>query len=443
MGDPDRTGDHGHDTAVCSGAVEEEDQSTNESPCEGLITVTITGQHPSGDGGQAEERSVHNVENSAASPDPDRGADDGKDGRGEQRNEEPGVKANEFAPGEEQPRDEEAPEDTTAVTGDDTNHDQVDGPTVELPEDTNHDGKDLAQSLNTDSSCEDKELLDDPRSKVETIVPTTQETDFSTEDTASPRRRSYLIAFVMVVLLAILAQHLLQPEPPPPGSVSQIDIFLRELDKVKTLFPRQRPELWSRSRIHLKRHILTPQPSEPVSLILTAGVSGQRTLRCLARDLASAVSTAINATVLHIDGANVGEDSDKVKLDIDQQLQGAFEGDKPVAVIHRFEQLPPGSTLIFYRYCDHENAAYKKTFLIFTVLLEDEIPIKASLSNVEEMVDDHLQRKFISHDLSVAFDRMDLDKYGGLWSRISHLILPVAAEERTEQEGCFLPGDPS
>ncbi|XP_061894655.1 torsin-1A-interacting protein 2 isoform X2 [Entelurus aequoreus] len=441
MEDPDRTGDHGHDT----GAVEEEDQSTNESPCEGLNNVTITGQHPCGgkNGGQAEERSVHNVEKSCTSPDPDRGTDDGEDGRGEQRNEEPAVKATEFAPEEEQPRDEEAPEDTTAVTGGDTNHDQVDGPTAGLPEDTNDDGKDLAQSLNTGSSCEDKEPYDDLRSKVETIGPTTQETDFVTEVTANPGRISYLIAFVMMVLLAILAQHLLQPEPPPPSSVSPIDIFLREMDKVMTRFPHQRPELWRRSRIHLKRHILTAQPSEPVSLVLTAGVSGRKTLRCLASNLASAVSTAINATVLHIDGANVGEDSYKVKEDIDLQLQQAFEGDKPVAVIHRFEQLPPGSTLIFYRYCDHENAAYKKTFLIFTVLLEDEIPVEASLRNVEEMVDDHLQRKFLSHDRFVAFDRMDLDKYGGLWSRISHLILPVAAEERTEQEGCFLPGDSS
>uniref|UniRef100_A0A3B4ZX55 Torsin-1A-interacting protein 1/2 AAA+ activator domain-containing protein n=1 Tax=Stegastes partitus TaxID=144197 RepID=A0A3B4ZX55_9TELE len=248
------------------------------------------------------------------------------------------------------------------------------------------------------------------------------------------------VAVIVVALVAVSVQYLLQPESPPQKSdVRQIDIFLKQMEEVKTKFPNQRAEVWNRSRIHLKRHLQTAQPTEPVSLILTAGLRAERTLHCLARGLASAFSSALNASVLHIDGASkASEDSDQVKLDIDSKLQGAFEGDKPVAVIHRFEELPPGSTLIFYRYCDHENAAYKKTFLIFTVLLgeEQEIPAEIRLSAVEEMVDDHLQKKFLSHGHPVSFDRMDLDKYGGLWSRISHLILPVAAEDRMEHEGC-------
>lgn len=250
----------------------------------------------------------------------------------------------------------------------------------------------------------------------------------------------YLIALGIVVVVAILVQHLLPPESPPQkNDMQQIDIFLKQMDKLKTRFPNQRAEVWNRSKIHLLRHLQTAQPTEPVSLILTAGIRAERTLRCLAQGLASAFSTSLNASVLHIDGVSKArQDSDQVKLDIDSKLQGAFEGDKPVAVIHRFEELPPGSTLIFYRYCDHENAAYKKTCLIFTVLLgeEEEIPAKSHLSAVEEMVDDHLQRKFISEGRPVSFDRMDRDKYGGLWSRISHLILPVTAEERMEQEGC-------
>uniref|UniRef100_A0A3P9L4F2 Torsin-1A-interacting protein 1/2 AAA+ activator domain-containing protein n=1 Tax=Oryzias latipes TaxID=8090 RepID=A0A3P9L4F2_ORYLA len=250
----------------------------------------------------------------------------------------------------------------------------------------------------------------------------------------------YLIAVGVVVLVAILVQHLLQHQPPPQREdVRPVDVFLKQMETVKTRFPRQRPELWNRNKIHLKRHLQTSRPTEPVSLILTAGRRAERTLHCLAQSLASAFSAAVNASVLHIDGTgSAGRDSDHVKLDIDRKLQGAFEGNQPVAVIHRFEELPPSSTLIFYRYCDHENAAYKNIFLIFTVLLEeeDEIPGTKSLSAVEEMVDDHLQKKFLSQSRPVSFDRMDIDKYGGLWSRISHLILPVAAEERMELHGC-------
>ncbi|MEQ2183740.1 hypothetical protein GOODEAATRI_001117, partial [Goodea atripinnis] len=248
------------------------------------------------------------------------------------------------------------------------------------------------------------------------------------------------MAVAVVVLVAILMQHFLQSKSPPQkNDLRQVEVFLKWMEEVKTRFPNQRAELWSRSEIHLKRHLQTSQPAEPVSLILTSGFKAEKTMRCLARDVASAFSTALNASVLHIDGASkAGQDSDQVKLDIDRNLEGAFKGDKPVAVIHRLEELPPGSTLIFYRYCDHENAAYKKTFLIFTVLLsdEEEIPDKIRLSIVEEMVDDHLQKRFLSHSHPVSFDRMDVNKYGGLWSRISHLILPVAAEERIEHEGC-------
>ncbi|XP_027146321.1 torsin-1A-interacting protein 2-like isoform X3 [Larimichthys crocea] len=281
--------------------------------------------------------------------------------------------------------------------------------------------------------------------KVETVGPTTQETIEPPDpvDTRSPGGIIGYLSVVMVIVAIVGAaaiNHFYQPESPPQIEIWRPTVqFLKEMDKLKTRFPNQRAELWNRSRIHLMRHLQTAHPTEPVSLILTAGVRAEKTLHCLAQGFASAFSSAFNASVLDIDGASkASQDSDEVKLDIDRKLQGAFEGNTPVAIIHRFEELPPGSTLIFYRYCDHENAAYKKTFLIFTVLLgeEKEIPAESHLSAVEEMVDDHLQNKFLSHDHPVSFDRMDLDKYGGLWSRISHLILPVTTEERIGHEGC-------
>lgn len=242
---------------------------------------------------------------------------------------------------------------------------------------------------------------------------------------------------VIIIGLGVLLPHLLWPLTPPPKNVQQVEIFLKEMEKVESQFPNQRPEVWKLSRIHLTRHLNTSRPTEPVSLILTAGVGAEKTLRCLAQGLASAFSSALDASVLHIDGASKAtQDSDQVKLDIDTQLQEAFEGDKPVAVIHRFEELPSGSTLIFYRYCDHQNAAYKKVFLLFTVLLGEEEEIPAEMSAVVTTVNQRLQKKFLSDEDPVAFDKMDRDKYGGLWSRIAHLVLPVAAEEKVEDEGC-------
>lgn len=207
---------------------------------------------------------------------------------------------------------------------------------------------------------------------------------------------------------------------------------------LETQFSRQRPELWRRSKIHLERHLKTARPKEPVSLIFTAGRGAERTLRCLAERLADAFSSALDASVLHIDGAGkAGLDSDQVKLDIDSQLQAAFEGNKQAAVIHRFEELPPGSTLIFYRYCDHENAAYKQAFLLFTVLLpQEEVTGDLSLKDLEERVHDYVKGRLVDSSDQVGFNEMDIDKYGGLWSRISHLILPVVSEREVEHNGC-------
>jgi len=234
---------------------------------------------------------------------------------------------------------------------------------------------------------------------------------------------------------------LYKPQPSPVTTAPwQVESFLREMTALEARFHGQRPELWNRSRIHLKRHLQTARPTEPISLILAAGRGAERTLYCLAQGLASAFSTAHNASgVLLINGADAADkDSDEVKMDIDRKLSGAFGGgEQPAAVVHRFEELPPASTLIFYRYCDHENAAYKRTFLLFTVLLEEpEVAAEASLNAVEELVDDQLQRKFLSPGGSVAFDTMDRDKYSGLWSRISHLILPVTRQPLVERDSC-------
>uniref|UniRef100_A0A671QXN9 Torsin-1A-interacting protein 2-like n=1 Tax=Sinocyclocheilus anshuiensis TaxID=1608454 RepID=A0A671QXN9_9TELE len=220
-----------------------------------------------------------------------------------------------------------------------------------------------------------------------------------------------------------------------PKTVEKFDL---ELAALQDLFPSQRSVFWKRSGKHLKSHLEMVNPSEPVSVILTAGLQAERTLGCLARSLAMAYSATHNASILEIKGTTKRtQDSNQVKLEIDEALREAFEGDKPAAVVHRFEELPPGSTLIFYRYCDHENAAYKKVFLVFTVMLSvDEIAPTTSLSAVEDMVHDQVKQKFVTSNKSTMFNQMDVDKLSGLWSRISHLILPVAAEEKIEQQGC-------
>ncbi|XP_051508727.1 torsin-1A-interacting protein 2-like isoform X2 [Myxocyprinus asiaticus] len=255
-------------------------------------------------------------------------------------------------------------------------------------------------------------------------------------------RKSLQWSLIVILLLALglLGYQKFQDSLLPTTDEVQaatLEKFELELAALQLLFPSQCSVFWTRSRKHLKRHLQTLNPTEPVSLILTSGFKAERTLGCLARRLAAVYSTSLNSSIIEIDGTTkTAQDSDQVKLDIDTVLRVAFGGNKSAAVIHRFEELPPGSTLIFYRYCDHENAAYKNVSLVFTVMLSvDTIEPEASLSVVEDMIYEKIKGKFVL-EKTAQFNQMDVDKLSGLWSRISHLILPVAAEEKFEQQGC-------
>lgn len=277
-----------------------------------------------------------------------------------------------------------------------------------------------------------------------------QETKKNTASGQNPGAMSkgflkYLWQFALLILLSagllMAFQHLSTLQRATDGSTHSSTsvnsgLFVEELSRIKARFPSQHPELWKRSQIHLQKHLSLSHPTEPVSMILTAGLRAQKTLRCLAQNIASAFSSTLNASIVIIDGnGQTNLDSDQVKMDVDSQLKAAFEGDKLAAVVHRFEELPPGSTLIFYRYCDHETAAYKRAFMLFTVLLSEEnLSPQKSLKEVEEMVRDYVEKRFVGNEK--AFNKMDTDKFSGLWSRIAHLILPVGYEEDIEQKGC-------
>ncbi|XP_072556081.1 uncharacterized protein [Paramormyrops kingsleyae] len=289
-----------------------------------------------------------------------------------------------------------------------------------------------------------EQILQDPKDKGEGDL-RQQEKVVAHSDEPPAKDSSGVISVMLYLsaLVAVLAIIYIQPgfqsNLPPVPSKGRADIFNEEIGRVKLNFPSQRAALWRRSGIHLTRHLEAKRPTEPVSMILTSGRGAEKTLRCLAVHIAKALSAALNTSVLEIDGTSKASlDSDQVKLDIDEKLNTAFGMKKGPAVIHRLEEFPPGSTLIFYRYCDHENAAFKEASLIFTVLLEEveHLEPQMSLSDVEEMVQDHVKGKFLSSTEPAAFDKMDVDKLGGLWSRISHLVLPVAAEKDIELEGC-------
>ncbi|CAH2311410.1 Hypothetical predicted protein [Pelobates cultripes] len=256
------------------------------------------------------------------------------------------------------------------------------------------------------------------------------------------KQKALVGGFLCVVGVGILFLYFLSgssPSADPNPSVLQI--YQREFESFKTYFPGQNEALWLRSqKMHLK-HLNKSNPLEPTTLILTAARGGERTLRCLSEQLAKTYSSALNASYLAIDGSTKAKyDSKTAKLHIDQKLDSGFKTTYRAAVLHRLEELPAGSLLILYKYCDHENAAFTNVALVLTVLLDKEtLDRNLSLAEIEEKVKDFLWKRFTSPNHIGSHNEMDVDKLSGVWSRISHLVLPVLPVDSIESGNCPWP----
>ncbi|KAG8555527.1 hypothetical protein GDO81_017736 [Engystomops pustulosus] len=269
----------------------------------------------------------------------------------------------------------------------------------------------------------------------------------STDELDSPASNSskknkaprYLLMGCLIALaLASVPSIISWMQRPPVHHDNVVERFLREFASVKRDFPGQYDGLWFRSEKLLQKHVNTSDPSAPSILILTAARDGERTLRCVSERIAKSYAIAHNASWFLVSGPSKSKyDSATSKMQIDNELSSGFQvGNSRAAVLYRLETLPAGSLLILYKYCDHENAAFKKVALVLPILLDEQsLETDLSFPEVEEKVKDLLWERFANSDV-IAHNEMDVDKLSGVWSRISHVVLPVLPVDYVESGQC-------
>ncbi|XP_018114009.1 torsin-1A-interacting protein 1 isoform X2 [Xenopus laevis] len=240
--------------------------------------------------------------------------------------------------------------------------------------------------------------------------------------------------FVTLVIASFLAAHydLYGAFRINENNSNALRHFQDHFNALKSSYGNQSEDLWKRTRRSLELHLNKSESNtQPVIILLTAARDAERTLQCLSSQLARVYSVSRNNSYMVISGANkTFQNGESAKLAIDNILASGFQDTSSAAVLQHIESLHPGALLILYKYCDHENAAFKNVALVLTVLLEDSIlERQLSLKEIEEKVRDFLSEKMISSKSRESHSEMDADKLSGVWSRISHTVLPVYPED--------------
>ena len=268
-----------------------------------------------------------------------------------------------------------------------------------------------SEFVNGESDCEKKKDLSQTKNPQQRVTRTEtrktasrQKDDEGTRSLEADRKddreassfmsscRSNVIPLIIAFLVIIVAILLPHPDSDPkPPDFDFPSIFANKIMELQSSFTNQTDRFWRIIKSRSLAHLRNASPPQPLVLLLAAPPAAHSTVDCLARKLAVALDPEHRRMLATINGREERSlPGEKAKKEMDEFLMKRFKNGHRVALVHQLELLPPPSPLLFYSYCNVQNAPYKHVTIIFTVHLPVEPDASLAPREAEGTVDKYL-----------------------------------------------------
>ena len=221
-----------------------------------------------------------------------------------------------------------------------------------------------------------------------------------------------VILFIVAFLGRIIFRH---SEP------DRVYEFNKTIVELQSSFTNQTDRFWRILKNRGLAHLNNTSPPQPLVFLLAAPPAAHGTVDCLARKLAAALDPRQERILATIDGREERSyPGEETKKKMDDLLIRSFEKGHRAALVHHLELLPLPSPLLFYSYCDDQNAKHKHVAIIFTVHMPEEPDASLEPSEAEGTVEKYLTE--------TVWAKEDKDAVAALLSRVADTVALMNGE---------------
>ena len=226
-----------------------------------------------------------------------------------------------------------------------------------------------------------------------------------------------IVAFMLIIVAIIFGsrEHEIETEVDFPK------IFANKIVELQSSFTNQTDRFWRILKNRGLAHLRNASPPQPLVLLLAAPPAAHSTVECFARKLAEGLDPEYKRMLATIDGREERNyPGEKAKKKMDELLITRFKNGHKAALIHHLELLPPPSPLLFYSYCDDQNAPNKHVAIIFTVHMPVEPDASLEPKEAEGTVEKYLA--------DIVWAKEDKDAVAALLSRVADTVALMNGE---------------